>query len=303
MNTTSTMTWLIIKAAAQRGVTQWRLGLLWILATLIPTLIMAVPAGRMLAEVLDHSIFAREWAQQWNLTVVFELMDNYPQFSPALLGAAVVSGLVTLLLWPLLSAMIVSIAQAEQPVGFVALLQGGVRAYGSMLRMLLWSLIPYGIAGAIGYEALHWIKKLGRHAILASTTDHQHTAAMILLILLLVLAHITVEAGRARLAVDPERRSAVKAWWRGVKLVRARPLATFGSYLALTAAGLIVVAMLGVLRINLPGASLIGVLVALGVTQVTVIGVVWMRSSRLFALMQIGADYDRRCLEGLVVVR
>jgi hypothetical protein len=294
MNTSSSMTWLIVKTAAQRGLNQWRLGLLWIFATLIPTLILAVPAGSMLAEALDHSIFAGEWAQRWNLTVVFELMENYPQFAPALLGAAVVSGLVTLLMWPLQSAMIVSIAQAQQPLGFVALLQGGVRAYGRMLRMLLWSMIPYGIAGAIGYAALKLVKKLGRNAILASTTEHQHAAAMILLILLLVLAHVTVEAGRAQLAVDPARRSAVKAWWRGVKLVRARPLATFGSYLLLTAAGLVIMALLGVLRINLPGASLIGIVVALGITQLIVMGVVWMRSSRLFALMQISAEYARR---------
>ncbi len=294
MSTSSTMTWLTIKTAARCGVVQWRLGLLWIVATLIPALILAVPAGRMLADVLDYSLFANQWAQQWNLSVVFELLENYPQFAPALLGTTVVSGLVTLLLWPLLSAMIVSIAQADEPIGFVALLQGGVRAYGRMARMLLWSLIPYGIAGGIGYEALHWVKTLGRDAILASTTQHQHTAAMFLLIVLLVLAHISIEAGRAQLAINPARRSAVKAWWRGVKLMRAHPLATFGSYLVLTAAGLLIMALLGVLRINLPGASLIGIVLAFSVTQLIVMWVVWMRTSRLFALMQISADTDRR---------
>ena len=288
------MTWLTIKSAARSGVIQWRLGLLWIAATLIPALLVAVPAGRMLADVLDHSLFAGQWARQWNLSVVFELMQNYPQFAPALFGATVVSGLVTLLLWPLLSAMIVSIAQADEPIGFVALLQGGVRAYGRMLRMLLWSLIPYGIAGGIGYAALHWVKTLGRNAILASTTHHEHTAAMFLLAALLVLAHITVEAGRAQLAIEPVRRSAVKAWWRGMKLIRAIPLATFGSYLVLSAAGLIIMALLGVLRINLPGASLIGIVVAFGVTQLIVMWAVWMSCSRLFALMQISANYAGR---------
>jgi hypothetical protein len=96
MSTSPTRTWLTIQTAARRGVTQWRLGLVWILATLIPTWVVMVPAGRMLAEALDHSIFASGWAQRWNLTVVFELMENYPQFAPALLGAAVISGLVTL---------------------------------------------------------------------------------------------------------------------------------------------------------------------------------------------------------------
>jgi hypothetical protein len=294
MSTSPTMTWLTIQTAARRGVTQWRLGLVWILATLIPTWVVTVPAGRMLAEALDHSIFASEWAQRWNLTVVFELMENYPQFAPALLGAAVISGLLTLFLWPLLSAMIVSIAQADEPLGFVALLQGGVRTYGRMLRMLLWSLIPYGIAGGIGASALYLVKKLGRNAILASTTEHQHAAAMLLLLVLLGLAHISVEAGRAQLAIDPTRRSAVKAWWRGIKLIGARPQAAFGSYFVLTAAGLTLVALLAVLRVNLPGASLIGILIGLGVTQLIVMSMVWMSGSRLFALMQVSANYDRR---------
>jgi hypothetical protein len=117
---------------------------------------------------------------------------------------------------------------------------------------------------------------------------------MLLLMVLLALAHISVEAGRAQLAIDPTRRSAVKAWWRGIKLIGARPQAALGSYLVLTAAGLILVALLAVLRINLPGASLIGILIGLGVTQLIVMSMVWMSGSRLFALMQVSANYDRR---------
>jgi hypothetical protein len=110
---------------------------------------------------------------------------------------------------------------------------------------------------------------------------------------LLVLAHITVEAGRAQLALDSGRRSAVKAWWRGVKLIKARPLAAFASYLALTGAGLILMAVIEVIRIDLPHASLMGILVALSLTQLIVVAAVWMRSARLFAMIQIGADSKR----------
>jgi hypothetical protein len=198
-----------------------------------------------------------------------------------------------MLLWPLLTAMIVSGAADARPAGYVPLLQGGIRSYGRMLRMLLWSLVPFGLAGAIGGGALRLAKNIGEKAILQSSADHAHAAALTLLIVLLVLAHITVEAGRAQFALDPGRRSAVKAWWRGVKLIKARPLATFGSYLALSVAGLALMALIGLIRINLPHANLIGIVIALGLTQLIVIAAVWMRTSRLFAMIQIGANSNR----------
>jgi hypothetical protein len=293
MNTQSPTTWATIQSAAQRGVANWRIGIIWIFATLIPAAIVAVPASKILAEALDHSMFAADWAKQLNLTVIIELISNSTAFGQALNGAAIILLLVTLLLWPLLAAMVVSTTADARPAGFVALLQGGARAYGRMLRMLLWSVVPFGIAAAIGGAAMHAAQKMGEKAILESTADHQHAAALTLLVVLLILAHITVEAGRAQFALDASRRSAVKAWWRGVKLIKARPLAAFGSYLGLSVAGLILMALLGLVRINLPHASLFGVLLAFGLTQVIVMAAVWMRTSRLLAMARIGATPNR----------
>jgi hypothetical protein len=287
MNTSPRMTWPTIRAAAHRGIANWRIGILWIAATLIPTAIVSLPIGRLLSKMLDHSAFAGEWAKGLNLAVIMELVSNSTEFAPALVGAAVISALVTLLLWPLLSAMIVSTLAEAQPAGFVALLMGGVRAYGRMFRMLLWSLVPFGIAGAIGGGVLHVAQNMGEKAVLQSSADHAYAAAVTLLVVLLVLAHMTVEAGRAQLALDSGRRSAVKAWWRGVKLIKARPLAAFASYLALTGAGLISMAVIGWVRINLPHAGLMAILVAFCLTQLIVIAAVWMRSARLFAMIQI----------------
>jgi hypothetical protein len=248
-----------------------------------------LPLGRVLAESLDHSVFAAEWARQMNLPAVVELVSNSTNSAPLLTGAVMTSLLVTLLLWPFLSAMVIATSSEPQPVGFVALIQGGARTYGRMLRMLLWSAVPWGIAGGIGGAALHLAKKLGEKAVLESTADHQFTAALVLLIVLLVLAHITEEAGRAQFALDPSRRSAVKAWWRGVKLVKSRPMAAFGNYLGLTLAGLLLMALVGVIRINVPHAGLFGILLAFVLTQIIVMAAVWMRTARLLAMVQIGA--------------
>jgi hypothetical protein len=294
MNTQTFSTGGTIRLAANRGMANWRIGIIWIFATLIPTAIVALPVGRLIADALDHSIYAPEWAKGWDLITIVELVMNSTDFASVLTGAAIVSVIVTLLLWPFLSAMVISAANDESPPGFVALFQGGARSYGRMFRMLLWSAVPFGVAGGIGGVAVHMAQKMGEKAILESTAHHEHTAAVILMLVLLLLAHITVEAGRAQFALDAGRRSAVKAWWRGVKLVKARPLAAFGSYLALTVGGLALMALLGWVRINLPHASLFGILLALCLTQLIVMAAVWMRTSRLLALVGIGALPGRR---------
>ncbi len=283
-----------IRPAANRGMANWRIGIIWIVATLVPTAIVALPVGRLLADALDHSMFAAEWAKGWDLTAIIELVSNSADSTAVLAGAATVSVIVTLLLSPLLSAMVISTANDAQPPGFVALFQGGARSYGRMFRMLLWSAVPFGVAAGIGGVAVHIAKKMGEKAILESTAHHEHTAAVIFLLALLLLAHITVDAGRAQFALDAGRRSAVKAWWRGVKFLKVQPLAAFGSYLGLTVAGLALMALLGLIRINLPHASLLGILVALCLTQLIVMTAVWMRTSRLLALVQIGAMHARR---------
>jgi hypothetical protein len=290
MNTQSTSTWIILQSAARRGIANWRIGIIWIIATLIPTAVVTLPLGRLLAESLDHSVFAADWAAQMSLSTLVEWISNSTDSAPLLMGAVMISLLITLLLWPFLSAMVISTVTEPQPAGFVALIRGGARTYGRMLRMLLWSAVPWGIAGGIGGTALHLAKKMGEKAVLESTADHQFTAALILLIVLLVLAHITEEAGRAQFALDPSRRSAVKAWWRGVKLVKSHPLAAFGNYLGLTLAGFVLMAIVGVIRINTPHAGLFGILVAFVLTQVIVMAAVWMRTARLLALVQIGAS-------------
>jgi hypothetical protein len=53
-------------------------------------------------------------------------------------------------------------------------------------------------------------------------------------------------------------------------------------------------ALLGWIRINLPHASLFGILLALCLTQLIVMAAVWMRTSRLLALVGIGTLPARR---------
>jgi hypothetical protein len=155
------------------------------------------------------------------------------------------------------------------------------------LRTLLWSAVPLGIAGAIGVWALHFVHKRAEAAILESQVSREHLLAVILLSALLIAAHATVEAGRSQFALDIHRRSAVKAWWRGLRLLFARPVATLGSYILITAVGLMLVALLAIARINSPHATLSGTLVSLLLTELIAVAAILMRIARLLALIQI----------------
>jgi hypothetical protein len=265
----------------------WRIVIVWIGITLIPTAVVSVPAGRLLSAQLDHSVHASAWAQKLDVSVVGDLILNVRESAPVLEGALLISLLFTIVFWPLLTGMVVASAREARAQGFVVLIQGGVREYGRMLRTLLWSAVPLGIAGAIGVWALHFVHKRAEAAILESQVAREHLLAVILLSTLLIAAHATVEAGRAQFALDIHRRSAVKAWWRGLRLVCAHPVAAFGSYILITAIGLILVALLAIARINSPHATFSGTLVSLALTELIAAAAIWMRIARLLALIQI----------------
>jgi len=265
----------------------WRIVIVWIGITLIPTAVVSVPAGRLLSAQLDHSVHASAWAQKLDVSVVGDLILNVRESAPVLEGALLISLLLTSVFWPLLTGMVVASAREARAQGFVVLIQGGVREYGRMLRTLLWSAVPLGIAGAIGVWALHFVHKRAEAAILESQVAREHLLAVILLSALLIAAHATVEAGRAQFALDIHRRSAVKAWWRGLRLVCAHPVAALGSYILITAIGLILVALLAIARINSPHATFSGTLVSLALTELIAAAAIWMRIARLLALIQI----------------
>jgi hypothetical protein len=273
--------------AGLKSFQSWRIILLWIGFTLIPTAVVSLPLDAWLSEQLDHSAYAGAWARTFNVTEVRELVVNATDIAPMLQSALLISLLLTLLFSPFLTGMVVASAKEQRVLGFVALVQGGVREYGRMLRTLLWSFVPLGVTGAVGAWALHIVDKRAEAAIFESQVSREQMLAVVLLMALLIVAHVTVEAGRGQFALDLQRRSAVKAWWRGLHLVFARPLATLGSYILITAVGLILATLLGIARINSPHATFSGFLATLALTELIAVAAIWMRIARLLALIQI----------------
>jgi hypothetical protein len=272
---------------AARFALQWRLLLLWAGCLLVPTLILALPMWQMLGANLDHSVHSATLAQQLDMTAIADLMAS--RGSAALPNAGIAALAVTLLLSPLLSGMVVSAARAPGPLGFRGLAGGALHEYPRMLRMLMWAVVPLALAAAAGSLALDLAQKYAATAILESDAQLATMSAVLVLGLLLVLADATLDAGRAALALDRRRRSAIAAWWDGCKLLARRPLATVGVYLAISAAGLLFAAPLAMARIKLAhiGVSAGGFIAVLALTQLIVLALAWMRGARLFALVEL----------------
>ena len=279
---------LPLLARAGRAAVQWRLLVLWAACLLAPAALMALPLWRVLGVSFDHSVHAASLAQELDLSAIADAMANFNRSGAVAMEFAAAEALgLTLLLSPLLSGMAMSAARAVQPQGFGALIAGGLQEYPRMARMLLLALIPLGVAAAIGRGAMAAASKYGQAAILESDADTARLLAMLVFLLAISLAHATLDAGRAALALDRSRRSAFMAWMDGCRQLLRRPFGTLGVYFAITLAGLAVAAALSVARIHLPSVSAAGFVGAFLLTQLIVAVLAWMRITRLFAMVDL----------------
>jgi hypothetical protein len=173
------------------------------------------------------------------------------------------------------------------------LLAGAMHEYGRLLRMLLWALLPLGLAGLAAGFALDLADGYALDARVPAEARHATLAASFLAALLFALVHLTLDLGRAVLALDRRRRSAVRAWFDGLRLLVRRPLASIGLYLGVSAAGLALAGLLGLARIQLPAIGPLAFAGAFVLTQLAVAVLAAMRCARLFGLMHLARGPGR----------
>jgi hypothetical protein len=269
---------------ALRAALQWRVMLIWIVLMALPTAIVALPTSRALGTLLDHSVHADALAHQFNGLYMGDALTLLFQHNGSVIGGAGLLGLViSLLLSPFLTGVVVSAVREPRSPGLGELMHGGLREYWRMLRLMLWSLLPYAIAILIGVAARHVADSRADAATLQSVADRGYLAARIILIVLLVLAHAIMEASRAQLAADGELRSATRAFGRGIALLVRRPLATLGLYLGTSIVGYMLAGLVGMLRIRIEAVGA-GFIVAVLLTQVFVLILAWQRTARIGSL-------------------
>jgi hypothetical protein len=284
MNTTNSPSFSSVLTKSAGFGLQWRLLVLWILILLIPTVIMTLPLWQIISSQLDYSVHAGALAHQLNMNAINDIMYVMSVNKFLLMEAGMGAMLLTLLLSPFLSGAVVTAARAQTPLDMGKLIHGGISEYWRMFRMLIWAVVPLGIASGIGAGVMHWADGYAEKAIVESSADMAAHVALAVMIILLVIADASVDAGRAQFVASTNRRSAIKAWWKGFMMVVKRPLSTLGLYVVITLAGIVLAAVFGLLRLNLGHIHIPGFVLGLVLTQLIVASTAWMKCARLFAL-------------------
>ncbi|WP_426170456.1 hypothetical protein [Pseudoduganella sp. R-34] len=274
---------------AGRAALQWRLMLIWLIAMLLPTALLALPIWNSLAPLLDNSVRAPELARALDGLAFTDISAELRRNAVSLQAGGIAALVLTLLLSPFLTGAIVTAGRAQQTATLRELCAGGVAEYPRMFRMLLWAIVPLGVVFALGGALAEAAENYAGKAVLEADAARWQLAATVVTALLVALANLTLDAGRAQLAIDRRRTSAVKAWWWGVKLLLRRPAAMLGAYTALTAGGLLLAAVLAVARLNVAGSNAALLVAAFVLAQLIALAMAWMRAARLFALMSLSA--------------
>lgn len=274
---------------AGRAALQWRLLLVWLAAVLLPTAVLALPFWSALSSVLDHSVRAPELARALDLLSVTDISAEVRRNGIAVQSGGLAALALTLLLSPFLSGAIATAGRAQHTATLRELVAGGVAEYPRMLRMLLWGVVPLGVALALGGTLADAAETYAAETVQASEAEPWQLAATIATVLLLALANLTLDAGRAQLAIDRRRTSAVKAWWWGVRLLLRHPGAMLGAYALPTIAGLLLAGLLGVARLQIQGSGGVLLVAAFVLAQLVTLALAWMRAARLLALMTLSA--------------
>lgn len=272
---------------------QWRLMLLWIFVTLLPTIVVALPLWRVLDDLLGHSVHAEAWARHFDGLMfgdVFAALQN----DNAWTGMAFVAGmLLTLLTAPFLAGMIVAGGRAHRALSFGGLLQGGAAEYGRMLRLSILALVPYGIFVAAAFGASSFAGDKIDAAVLPSSADWYQHGALAVALLFFVIAQAIVESARAQFIADIGLRSAFLALGRGFMQFARRPFSTLFVYLAITLVGGVLLVAIAVWRGHTTAAGS-GLPLGILIVQLGVIVVAWMRTARLLALAGLVMVNPRR---------
>lgn len=273
---------------------QWRLWLLWIAASLGCALIAALPAWNWLAASLNNSVHAPAIASGKAPVLLMDMVMSRNAPLGVLGESTTVAAILMLLLSPLLAGATIAAIRSQTRPGFGDLLRGAIAEYGPMLRMLVWSVIPLGLALLVMSVIIGANEKAHEHAILASDAATGRNIAFVVGGVLFVLAHASLEAGRGWLATDGRLRSALKAWWRGVKLLCRRPVAVLLAWLVTTVLGLAVALVFVFLRQYAGGAGVGGFLLAMLLGCGITAGLAWGRIARLYAMSALAGDMHAR---------
>jgi protein-S-isoprenylcysteine O-methyltransferase Ste14 len=127
----------------------------------------------------------------------------------------------------------------------------------------------------------------------------RHRWALLAMGALVFVAQLTVDAGRARMAVRPDRRSALVAWLSGAWLVVRHPVHALAVGLSGAAAGPLLGLVIMAVRERLPAGPRWAVVAGVLLAQCAAAAVGWGRAVRLAGLARLSrTDQEARLATG-----
>lgn len=284
------ITLAIIRRAMRRAL-QWRLLLLSPVVLGVAATATLFPLAHFLGELFDHSPRWQEITASLDSPALAGLVKAL--MPPTAAGLA--TGLQTSLLLaaafaPFLAGAALVVAETEVRPKLRALLSGAAGYYARLLRMQLVALVPLGVAGVLAAVAFGWASRVSDRATSEAATHTSGRTAWLVALACVFLGQLVVDAGRARLAAEPHRRSALFALGAGVKLVVKRPIQTLSIGLASTVVALAACAVLLVLRQQITQSSGAAILLAFLLAQLAVASIAWGHAAKLCGLVEIARE-------------
>jgi hypothetical protein len=277
--------------------TRWRLLFLCAVLTAIPAALATLPVWTFLSGLLDHAtraqLLSRGLEGSW-LPDLARALGESPA-GKAIPGGVLSSIVLALFFGPALTGAMLAEAGSNHPLRFRPLLTGAGRFYGRMFRMLLVGIVPLGAAGLVALALRKAADKAVGDALTeAAAVAREHWAIAAAGIVFFV-AHLTLDAGRARLAARPDRRSALKAWLSGAWLVVRRPVQALAIAIAGVLAGPVLGLVLMAIRERLPAGPTWAVVAGVLIAQAAAMVVGWGRAVRIAGLTRLArADEEAR---------
>jgi hypothetical protein len=285
------MTILAIIRRAMLRALQWRLLLVSPVVLLVAAAATAFPVAHFLGELLDHSPRWQEMTASLDSPALLGLIKALSTPAAAGLATAVqTSVFLAVLFAPFLAGAALTVAGSEGRPKLRVLLSGAAGYYPRLLRMQLAAVIPLGVAGALAAIVLAWASRVSDHATSEAATHTSGRIAWLLMIVAVFLGQLVIDAGRARLAAEPARRSALFALGAGVKLIVKRPLRTLSVGLSSTVVALGVAAVLLVVRQQIAQSSGAALLLTFLIAQLAVASIAWGHAAKLCGLVEIARD-------------
>ncbi len=280
--------------ALRRGA-DWRYSLVYVAGLLVPAVMAYVPLSAFLKSLLDNSIRSNELVAWLDSPALIEVFRQLGTPEAAGIGPGIVGAIVVVVVFaPLLAGAALTLAKKSGPLDFRELLGGAAELYPRMIRTSIASCIPLGIAGAGAALAFHFDHKSSDAAVVESTATRAQLIAILVSIALFWLANVTVEAGRAYLGAEPQRRSALLAWWSGVRLLVRQPLRVLGLSLVTTVVGVGLAFILTAIRFRVTQSGTASIGFAFLLAQLAIAALAWGRSSRLAGLVALIKATDAR---------